>query len=317
MPKEYEIDDLIKPITGSVEVLGSKTVIVSAPSPVNTATQNSFTFCSKKNAQALEVIRNSPAKVVVCSSDLSFSSADYGDKTFILVENPRLAFIEILRYYFAEKRELRISPLAIINEKAEIDSNVYIGPHSHIGECKIGEGTIIHGNVHIDSNVTIGRNVTIQSGVTIGVEDAFAYERNSHGELIKFPHFGGVVIEDDVDIHVHANIDRGTFGNTIIGKGTKINRYAHIGHNGVIGRHCQIGGKVFIAGSCHIGDYCEIAFCSCVRNGTKIGKNVLVGMGSVVTGHVEDDWVVYGAPARKIRKNKIPPWRQKSLAENI
>ena len=316
MLKKYKISDLIKPITGSVEVLGSKMVIVSSPASINTATHDSFTFCSKKNAQAVELVRNSPAKVIVCSSELSFSSIDYGDKTLILVENPRLAFIEILQCYFTERRESGISPSAVIDVSAEIHPKVYIGPHCYIGVCKIEEGTIIHGNVHIDSNVTIGRNVTINSGVTIGVEDAFAYERNSQGELVKFPHFGGVVIEDDVDIHVHANIDRGTFGNTVIGKGTKINRYAHIGHNGVIGRHCQIGGKVFIAGSCHSGDYCEIAFCCCLRNGTKIGKNVLIGMGSVVTGDVEDDWVVYGAPARKIRKNKILPWRQKSLVEN-
>jgi len=47
--------------------------------------------------------------------------------------------------------------------------------------------------------------------------------------LIKLPHFGGVIIEDDVDTHVHVNIDRGKFGNTIIGQGSKINRYAHIG----------------------------------------------------------------------------------------
>jgi UDP-3-O-[3-hydroxymyristoyl] glucosamine N-acyltransferase len=150
--------------------------------------------------------------------------------------------------------------------------------------------------------------VTIHSGTTIGVEDAFAYERNEKGELIKFPHFGGVVIEDDVDIHVHVNIDRGTFGNTIIGRGTKINRYAHIGHNGVIGKHCQIGGQVFIAGSSTLGDYCELALCSCVRNGTRLGKNVMVGMGSVITKDVEDDWIVYGVPAKKARKNKIPPW---------
>ena len=147
--------------------------------------------------------------------------------------------------------------------------------------------------------------MTIHTGTTIGVEDSFGYERNQKGELLKFPHFGGVVIEDEVDIHPHVNIDRGTFGNTTIGKGTKINRYANIAHNGVIGKHCQIGGKVYIAGSCTIGDFCELAFCSCIRNGTKLGKNVMVGMGSVVTKNVEDGWIIYGVPAKKIKKNVI------------
>ena len=69
---------------------------------------------------------------------------------------------------------------------------------------------------------------------------------------------------------------------------------------------------MFIAGSSHIGDYCELAFCSCVRNGTRLGKNVMVGMGSVVTKDVEDDWIVFGVPAKKSRKNRILAWRNEN-----
>lgn len=130
-----------------------------------------------------------------------------------------------------------------------------------------------------------------------GVRDAFGYERNEKGERVKFTHFGGVTIEDNVDIHQHVNIDNGSFNSTIIRKGSKINRYSHIGHNSVIGRHCQIDGKCFIAGSCNIGDYCELSFCTCIRNGTKPSRNVMAGMGSVVSKDVEDDWIVFGVPA--------------------
>jgi len=98
----------------------------------------------------------------------------------------------------------------------------------------------------------------------------------------------------------------------IIGQGSKINRYAHIGHNAIVSKRCQIGDQCFIAGSCVIGDFCELALCSCVRNGTKLGKNVMVGMGSVVTKGVADDSIVCGVPAKTARKNKIPPWRSTS-----
>lgn len=310
MEKEYRVEELIRSISEPLKILGKIDRRVSYPAPIDTSNKHAFTFCSMKDEAAVKTINASHTKVILCSSEINFSEKDYKNKTLILVKNPRLAFIEILQKYFTIPKEYSISSSALINENADIHPNVYIGPHTYIGDCKIGEGSIIYGNVYIYSNVKIGSNVTIHSGTTIGVEDAFAYERNAKGELIKYPHFGGVIIEDDVDIHVHVNIDRGTFGDTIIGRGTKINRYAHIGHNGTVGKHCQIGGQVFIAGSSCIGDYCEVALCSCVRNGTRLGENVMVGMGSVVTKDVADDWIVYGVPAKKVRKNKLPPWRK-------
>lgn len=312
MEKKLGIVELVNSISELATVLGPKDQNVSRPDSIDTTEEHAFTFFSKKDTNALKAIKASRARVVVCSSEIDFSEDDYRNKTLILVKNPRLAFIEIVQKYFTTPKAPGISTSALISENADIHPSVHIGPYAYIGDCKIGEGSVIYGNVYIYSNVTIGRNVTIHSGTTIGVEDAFAYERNSKGELMKFPHFGGVIIEDDVDIHVHVNIDRGTFGNTIIGRGSKINRYAHIGHNGIVGKHCQIGGQCFIAGSCVIGDFCELALCSCVRNGTKLGNNVMVGMGSVVTKDVEDDWIAYGVPAKPAKKNKTPPWRATS-----
>ncbi len=37
----------------------------------------------------------------------------------------------------------------------------------------------------------------------------------------------------------------------------------------------------------------------------KVGKNCRVGAGSVVTKNIEDNSVVYGAPARKIREIEL------------
>ncbi len=309
MEKEYRVDELIVSVSDPLKILGLKDRCVSYPAPIDTSNAYAFTFCSNKDEKALKTIKASNAGVIICSREIHFSEKDYKNKTLILVQNPRLAFIEIIKSNFTTPKEFCVSSSAIISERAVIHPQVYIGPHCYIGACKIGAGSIIHGNVFIYSNVTIGRNVTIYSGATIGVEDAFAYERNAKGELIKFPQFGGVVIEDEVDVHAHVNIDRGTFSNTIIGRGTKINRYAHIGHNGIVGKHCQIGGQCFIAGSCVIGDFCELALCSCIRNGTKLGKNVMVGMGSVVVKDVADDLVAYGVPAKIARKNEIPVWR--------
>ncbi len=55
-------------------------------------------------------------------------------------------------------------------------------------------------------------------------------------------------------------------------------------------------------GSVEIGKNTYIT-ASVIRNQSKIGNNVIIGMGSVVTKNVEDNKVLIGAPAKVIREN--------------
>ena len=54
-----------------------------------------------------------------------------------------------------------------------------------------------------------------------------------------------------------------------------------------------------IGGSCRIGEYSQVSLGACIRDGIKVGKNALIGMGSVVTKNVGDGQVVFGVPARE------------------
>ncbi|GAI40131.1 unnamed protein product, partial [marine sediment metagenome] len=248
-------------------------------SPIHNAKHDSISFCYYKGEKALKAIRESQAQVIICSNELLFEENDYTDKTFILVSNPRLSFIQVMQKYFQEKPKFGIHPSAVIDEDAKVHHNVYIGPNTCImGKCEIGENTIIYGNVYMYPNVIIGRNVIIHAGTVIGSE-GFGLERNERGELENFPQLGGVTIDDDVDIGSNVSIDHGTLGNTIIGIGTKIDNLTHISHNDRIGKHCQINALVVICGSVVIEDYSHIAPHACVREGLHIGHNVLVGMG--------------------------------------
>lgn len=53
-----------------------------------------------------------------------------------------------------------------------------------------------------------------------------------------------------------------------------------------------------------IGDGCFIGANSIILKGTKLGKNVVVGAGSVVCGTFPDNVIVAGNPARIIKRNK-------------
>lgn len=157
----------------------------------------------------------------------------------------------------------------------------------------------------------IGRNVTIYDGAVIGA-DGQAYQRDKRGILRKFPQTGGVIIGDDVEIGSNVSIMKGTFNNTIIGEGTKIGHLCSIGHNVIIGKHCFITTHSMLGGSSRIGDYSQVWLGACIRDGIRIGSNVMIGMGSVVTRDIGDNCVACGVPARVVRGKPSPEGNSRS-----
>ena len=261
--KNISLKMLCRPMSGGYKILGDSNRCVSTASPIEKASKKSVTFCSESTGASLQLIRSSRAGVIISPDKLDYREDDYQDKTLILVSNPRLAFAQVMQKHFQKK-------------------------------IKSG----IHPTVVIDAKVIIGKNVTIQAGAVIGAE-GFGHEQNGKGRWIEFPQVGGVIIKDDVEIGSNTSVMRGAMGNTIIGQGTKIGHLCSIGHGAIIGKHCFIVSHSVLGGSCRIGDYSQISLGACIRNGIKIGKNVVVGMGAVVTKNVDDGKIVFGVPAKE------------------
>ena len=59
-----------------------------------------------------------------------------------------------------------------------------------------------------------------------------------------------------------------------------------------------------IGGSVRIGDGSWISPAAAIRDWRNIGKNVLVGLGAVVTKNVAEGEVVVGNPAKPIERTK-------------
>lgn len=225
-------------------------------------------------------------------------------KNAIVVNNPKNVFFMILEEFYSHKIKYGIGKNNIISKSAKIHSNIYIGNNCIIGDnVEIEEGTIILNNVVISENVKIGKYCTIKSGAIIG-EIGFGYSANEKNESIRVPHFGGVIIGDNVDIGANTTIERGTIDDTIIKRGTKIDDLCQISHNVIIGENANIITHTCIFGSAKIGNNCYIST-SLIRNQLVIGDNVIVGMGSVVVKNIEDNEVVYGNPASYKGKNEV------------
>lgn len=219
-------------------------------------------------------------------------------------ENARLDFIRVVERFFQRSRPTGVHPSAIVSVTAEIALDAYVGPLCTVGDgVRIGEGTVIHPGVHILDQVTIGRNVIVHSGSVIG-SDGFGYERNTDGELEKFPHLGGVVIEDNVEIGANTCIDKGTLGDTILCRGAKIDNQVHVAHNVRIGQDAAVIANSMIGGSTRIGGGAWIAPSACLRERISIGIGATVGLASLVTKDVPDGATVVGSPAREVGEQK-------------
>ena len=158
--------------------------------------------------------------------------------------------------------------------------------------CEIGPGTTIHAGVHVMAGCVIGADVTlfpnvvlyedtrvgdraiIHAGAIIGAY-GFGY-RHVDGRHQLSAQLGHVEIGSDVEIGAGTTIDRGTYGPTVIGEGTKIDNLVMIAHNCRIGRHNLICSQVGIAGSTTTGDYVVMAGQVGVRDHVHIGDRAVL-----------------------------------------
>ena len=100
-------------------------------------------------------------------------------------------------------------------------------------------------------------------------------------------------------------IDRGTYGSTVIGEGTKIDNLVMVAHNCRIGRHNMLCAQVGIAGSTTTGDYVVMAGQAGVRDHVHVGAGAMLGAKAGVMHDVPDGARVVGIPATPEREQMV------------
>ena len=125
------------------------------------------------------------------------------------------------------------------------------------------------------------------------------------GRHVPAAQLGYVRIGSDVEIGAGTTIDRGTYGATTIGDGTKIDNLVQIAHNCRIGRHNLICSQVGIAGSTTTGDYVVMGGQAGLRDHVHIGTGARLSAMAGITNDVPDGAVMLGIPATPEREQKL------------
>lgn len=303
MRKKYYIKDIKKILEcQNLIIEPTENYYFDKISTIQDADEFSLIWINTNNSNdLLELIKLAKAKFILTGFNDILKFKYIKGKYIIMVENPRLEIAKIISELYAHKLDFSIHNTATINKDAKIHKNTFIGPNTIIGNVEIGEGCIIYGNVVINDNTKIGKNVTIKSGAIIGF-DGFGFVKNVNNEYLNFPHIGGVIIEDNVLVGANTCIDKGGLGNTIIGKGTKIDNLVHIAHNVCIGKNCIITANTVISGSSKIGDNSWISPSVTVKDTVNICENSNIGIGAVILKNVSVNSTMIGNPALPIEE---------------
>ena len=289
---------------------GDPEQLVTGLAGIREAVPGDVSFVASPKYQS--AARTTRATVLIVARDMKVAF----DGVLIHVENPSEAFVRLAAQVAPRPVSYApgIHPTAIVAPTAELGADVSIQAHaviedgvsigdrtiigagSFIGhESRLGADCLLYAHVNLRERTILGDRVILHCGVALGA-DGFGFE-TTEGKHRKIPQVGHVEIGDDVEIGANTTIDRGRFGRTRVGKGTKIDNLVQIGHNCAIGEHCLICALVGIAGSTIIGNQVTIAGQVGVAGHLTIGDKSIVMAQAGVTKDVPAGVMVLGAPA--------------------
>jgi len=182
---------------------------------------------------------------------------------------------------------------------SDIDLLVEFRPEHYPDKLNLSVTTVFP-NAVLYENTIVGQHVIIHANAVLGGY-GFGYStvdgRHKLGSQL-----GHVEVGDHVEIGASTAIDRGTYGATVIGNGTKIDNLVQIGHNCRIGRHNLICSQVGIAGSCSTGEYVVMAGQVGLADHLHIGDGALLGAKAGVMTDALPGKRYLGAPAVEERQ---------------
>ncbi|MEZ5825010.1 MAG: acyl-ACP--UDP-N-acetylglucosamine O-acyltransferase [Geminicoccaceae bacterium] len=179
-----------------------------------------------------------------------------------------------------------IHPTAIIDGRADIGSDVTIGPYCVIGgDVCIADGCELLSHVVVDGHTRIGERCRIHSFAVVGQTPQDMKYAGEASELI----VGARTV-----IREHATLHPGTECGgmvTRVGHDCLLMATTHVAHDCEVGNHVVMANNATLGGHVRVGDHAVLGGLSAVHQHVRIGPHAMIGGMS----GVERDVIPYGS----------------------
>jgi len=193
--------------------------------------------------------------------------------------------------------DVAVGAFAVVEAGAEIGAGTTLYPQTYVGHAaKLGRDCLLYPFASVRERCELGARVILHNGAVIG-SDGFGYAVDAQGVRTKIPQTGIVVLEDDVEIGANTTIDRARFGQTRVGRGTKVDNLVQIAHNCAIGEHSVLCSQVGLAGTTTLGKHVICAGQAGLAGHLTVGDGAVIGAQAGVPKDLPGGQMYLGAPA--------------------
>jgi UDP-3-O-[3-hydroxymyristoyl] glucosamine N-acyltransferase len=256
-------------------------------------------------------------------------TARHNGSALIAVDNPQLAFARVSQLFFPAAAiapglrpgahvdpSAKVDPSAAVLAGATVETGASVGarvvlhPGAYVGAgARIGEGSVLHPNVTVYAGCVVGARCVLHAGSVVGA-DGFGFALDASVPAhVKIPQTGIARLEDDVELGACSCVDRATMGETVIGRGTKIDNLVQVGHNVKVGPLSILCAQVGVSGSSTLGMGVALGGQVGVAGHITLGDGVKAAAQSGIAQDVEAGSTLGGSPA-----TDVGTWKRLSVA---
>lgn len=304
------LDEIARILEVAIE--GDGSVEIGGLAPIDEAREGDLAFVAAPRYRPL--LKTTGASAVIVSP-----GEDTGGRPALRTGDPYSAFVRALTLFDRRSRPAPgIHPTAVIAATAEVGEGASVGPYAVIGAgVRVGEKAVIHPHVVIYPEACIGRRFTahagavVREGVQIGDDvvlqpgavvggDGFGFLPRGRDVPLSIPQIGGVRLGDHVEIGANTTVDRATVGDTVLGRGVKLDNLVMVGHGSRIGAGSMLAGQTGMAGSTRLGERVMAGGQAGFAGHLVVGDDVRIAARAGVISDVDPGGTLAGMPAMEI-----------------
>ena len=319
MGPPLSLEDLAARVGARLEGVAAAGVLIHGVRPLDEAGPQDVAFYANPRYKA--ALAATRAGAVLVSEDEA-GLVPPGVARLVCAQ-PYLAFAKASALFHPEVRPpAGVQPGAHVHAGAAVDPTAHVGAGAVVGAgASVGPGTVLHPGSKVLDHARVGAGCTLHAGAVVREQcvlgdrvvlqpncvvgsDGFGFAFDLQGDdqqpgplHRKIPQAGIVRIEDDVELGACTCVDRATLGETVIGRGAKVDNLVQIAHNVRVGSLSLLVAQSGVSGSTTLGAGVILAGQVGVVGHLSIGDGARVGAQSGVSRDLEAGATVSGSPA--------------------